>query len=210
LGRYSATQNTTGHHNTATGFQALQSNTTGNYNTAIGYSADVTSSDLTNSTAIGYNAKVNASNKIVLGNADAKTVGGYGAWSNYSDKRLKENIVYRNEPGLNLILRLKPASFNYIDDTNKRRRDGLIAQDVRQALNELGIQFSGLIIDDDPVKTMNLSYSEFVIPLINAVRELKAENDLLKTENGHHELRIETLESRLSVIESLLKISSEK
>ena len=151
--------------------EALYSNITGQYNTAIGYKADVTTSDLFNATAIGYNAKVNDNNKIVLGNASATTVGGYGTWTNYSDRRLKENIIYKNELGLSFISRLKPVSYNYIDDANKRRRDGLIAQDVEQILNELGIEFSGLIIDDDPMKTMNLSYPEFVIPLITAVQE---------------------------------------
>ena len=31
----------------------------------------------------------------------------------YPDKRLKENIVYESDLGLNFISRLKPASFNY-------------------------------------------------------------------------------------------------
>lgn len=157
--------------NTAVGFQALFSNTTGNNNTAIGYGADVSTGDLTNATAIGNNAVVNASNKIVLGNASATTVGGYGLWTNYSDIRLKENVTYDNKLGLNFITRLKPVTYNYINDSNNRKREGLIAQDVEKILEELGVDFSGLIIDDDSEKTMNLSYPAFVIPLITAVQE---------------------------------------
>ena len=72
-------------------------------------------------------------------------------------------------------MKLKTATYNYIADTNKRQRDGLIAQDVEQALKELGQNFSGLITDDDKDKTLNLSYSDFVLPLINAVQELYKE-----------------------------------
>jgi hypothetical protein len=171
LGSAALYSDTTGNNNVAIGYNALNTNASGFNNTAIGYGADVTTGNLINATAIGYNAKVNAINKIVLGNASATTVGGYGAWVNYSDRRLKENIVYKNDLGLNFILKLKTVSYNYKADENKRRRDGLIAQDVEQTIKDLGLEFSGLVIDNDKDKTMNLSYSEFVIPLINAVQE---------------------------------------
>ncbi len=164
--------NTTGNGNTAVGKGTMKVHITGNNNTAVGFNANI-ANGITNATAIGYQATVTVSDKIVLGNASATTVGGYGNWSNYSDKRLKENIVYTSELGLNFISQLKTASFNYTGDENKRRRDGLIAQDVAQTLKELGIPFSGLIIDNDAEKTMNLSYSDLVIPLINAVKELQ-------------------------------------
>jgi hypothetical protein len=180
---YSALRyNTGGYGNTADGKYALATNTTGNFNTAIGDSADVSSTNLTNATAIGYNTKVNASNKVVIGNSSVSSIGGYSAWTNYSDRRMKENIIYNNDLGLNLISRLKPVSFNYIEDKYKQRRDGLIAQDVQQALKELGLQFSGLVTDSDPALTLNLSYGEFVIPLINAVQELNKQNQDLKQE----------------------------
>jgi hypothetical protein len=44
----------------------------------------------------------------------------------------------------------------------------------------LGLEFSGLIIDDDQEKTMNLSYPAFVIPLITAVQEQQKQIDELK------------------------------
>ncbi len=162
---------TTGSHNTGIGVNAGTVITTGSDNTCIGYFSNVGSNNLTNATAIGYNAIVNASNKIVLGNASATTVGGYGNWTNYSDSRLKENISYRDDLGLDFITRLKTAEFNYKEDLNMRRRDGLIAQDVQKVLNDLNLEFSGLVVDDDKDKTLNLSYGDFVIPLINAVKE---------------------------------------
>jgi hypothetical protein len=182
VGDLAMSGNTSGGGNVAIGRNALDGNTTGSNNTAVGFGADVSSNNLTNATAIGYNASVNASNKIVIGNSSAITVGGYGNWSNYSDRRLKENITYTHGLGLEFIMKMKPVSYNYIDDENKRRRDGLIAQDVQQSMNELGLDFSGLIVDDDAMGTLNLSYSEFVIPLINAVQEQQAMIEQLQQE----------------------------
>jgi hypothetical protein len=124
-------------------------------------------------------ASVNASNKAVIGNASVTTVGGYGNWTNYSDVRLKENIKYTSDLGLNFITKLKTASYNYIEDKNKHRRDGMIAQDVQKVLQELGVDFSGLVVDNDPQKTLNLAYGDFVLPLINAVQELSKQNEEL-------------------------------
>lgn len=183
--------------NTATGYASLLANTGGTYNTAIGYYANVGSGYLTNATAIGNGAIVNASNKIVLGNASAATVGGYGVWSNYSDVRLKENIQYKNDLGLSFITALKTASFNYKKDVNKVRRDGLIAQDVQATLEKLGVKWSGLVVDDDEQKTLNISYESLTIPLINSVKELKAENDKLRKDNEALLSRIEKIEARL-------------
>jgi len=187
LGMSCGSYTTTGGGNIGIGYSAGSSVTTGSYNTLVGYNAQVTNGAFTNATAIGYGASVNASNKVVIGNSSATTVGGYGAWSNYSDARLKENIVYNNDLGLDFILNLKTVSYNYKEDVNKRRRDGLIAQDVQETLKDLKVDFSGLIIDDDDMKTMNLSYSEFIVPLINAlqeqqkmINELKAEIEELK------------------------------
>lgn len=168
---YQALNLNTSFGNTATGVNAGTVNTTDSDNTCIGYFSNVGSNNLTNATAVGYNAIVNASNKIVLGNASATTVGGYGNWTNYSDSRLKENITYRDDLGLEFITRLKTVEFNYKEDENKRRCDGLIAQNVQNVLNDLNLKFSGLVVDDDKDRTLNLSYGDFVIPLINAVKE---------------------------------------
>jgi trimeric autotransporter adhesin len=224
MGYTSLYNNSTGNYNTAIGTQSLYSNTTGSFNTAIGYNADVTTDNLSNATAIGNGAIVDASNKIILGNASAITVGGYGTWTNYSDKRFKENIRYKNDLGLDFIMKLKTASYNYIDDQNKRRRDGLIAQDVQQTLNDLGLEFSGLVIDDNEMKTMNLSYGEFVIPLINATQELsgqlkealdeiealKSENNNLKVENEEIIETLNGLKAQIEIINGYLGVSSLK
>ena len=192
-------------YNTAIGYMALKNNLTGNYNTAIGYQADVSSDPLTNATAIGYFAVVNASNKVVIGNSSVTTIGGYAIWSNYSDRRLKENIVHKNDLGLNFINKLQTVSYNYRTDPSKRRRDGLIAQDVEKALNDLGLQFSGLVIDDDKDKTMNLSYGDFVIPLINAVQEQQKTIENVEKENATLKEEVAAMKKEMDEIKAMVK-----
>jgi trimeric autotransporter adhesin len=140
-----------------------------------------------------YGAKVNVSNKVVIGNANVTAIGGYATWTNYSDLRLKENIKYQNDLGLNFITKLKTVSYNYKADENKRRRDGLIAQDVDETLKSLGLQFSGLVIDQDKDKTMNLSYGDFVIPLINSVQELSKQNKTMEQKINELNAAVEAL-----------------
>jgi trimeric autotransporter adhesin len=193
IGYAANSRNTTGYENVAIGIGTLYSNSTGEDITAIGSRADVSSDGLINATAIGANSIVNASNKVVIGDGNVTTIGGYANWSNYSDKRLKENIVYKNDLGLSFINKLKTVSYNYKADSSKRRRDGLIAQDVDQALKDLNQQFSGLVIDNDKDKTMNLSYGDFVVPLINAVQELSKQNNQMKEEIARLKSDIENL-----------------
>lgn len=141
----------------------------------IGYYSEAINDYPDQEMAIGNMAKVGSANRIVIGNTSVTSIGGYANWALYSDVRLKENIVYRNDLGLNLILSLKPVSYCYTDDKNKVRRDGLIAQDVSNTLDSLGLAFSGLVIENDSARTMSLSYSSFVVPLITAVQEQQAQ-----------------------------------
>ena len=103
--------NYSGCNNTAVGYYTLISNMTGSYNTAIGYSADVYTGSLTNATAIGYDTKVYASDQVRIGNSSVTSIGGYVAWTNFSDGRAKKNI--RTEvPGLAFIKLLQPITYN--------------------------------------------------------------------------------------------------
>jgi hypothetical protein len=189
--------NTTGTANTAIGYWTLRSNTTGTHNTAMGWGAGVGLGIVTNATAIGYKATVEASNKVVIGNSDVTSIGGYADWTSFSDRRFEENIVYTNGLGLDFVEKLRTVSFTYRADQNKRRRDGLIAQDVEQALADLGLEFSELVIDEDKDGTMNLSYGEFVVPLINAVKELSKQNQ-------DQAQQINDLKDRLAKLEAVL------
>jgi trimeric autotransporter adhesin len=67
---------------------------------------------------------------------------------------------------------------------------GFIAQEVEQAAKEAGYDFSGLQKPANPDELYSLRYSDFVMPLVKAVQELKEQNEVLMK-------RIEELERRM-------------
>ena len=70
----------------------------------------------------------------------------------------------------------------------------MIAQEVKQTLDNLGLQWSGHSIDENTGK-QGLQYGGLVIPLINAVKELNRENDELKTQLSNIISRLDNLEN---------------
>jgi hypothetical protein len=213
LGQYSGNANTTGNYNTFLGQCSGNANTTGNYNTCIGQGADVSTNNLSNATAVGYGAIVNASNRVWLGNGAANTYVTGGSVYSKSDKRSKREIK-DIPVGLNFINKLRPVSYkfkNYIvpekiikgikDEKNPdkevkdiiipareytfhREHYGLVAQDVKEAMDELGIDFGGYQdtgFNGEGADDMKaLGYSEFIAPLIKAVQELSERIILLE------------------------------
>jgi hypothetical protein len=120
-----------------------------------------------------------------------------------SDEREKKNIV-DSDLGLDFVSKLRPVSFkwkvgknevtNELDgldeDGNpktkivvtpikgKRTHYGLIAQEVEAALD--GKDFGGFIHDKE-TDIKGLRYDQFIPVMINAIKELKAEIELLKS-----------------------------
>jgi hypothetical protein len=155
----------------------------------LGYQANVTSAGLTNATAIGNGATVNASNKIRLGNTSVTNVETYGSFTTISDKRLKTNI-YDNHIGLDFIKAVRPVNYE-LKAQKGIVYDGFIAQEIDSILLKQGIKnFSGL---SKPADTeggyYTVSYATFVVPLVNAVKELdeKSEKLKIKSEKGEAE-----------------------
>lgn len=225
LGYTALRSNTGGYDNTAVGSSALEGNTIGNYNTAIGQAAGATMTSgsgntaigfntaagstgsnntaigvsagtygvgLTNTTAIGAGATPLASNEIRLGNGLVTKISGQVGYTFPSDIRLKKDIVPYIH-GLDFITKLRPVEYKLKSDTTNKQHSGFIAQEVEAT----GIPFYGL---ERPVGESDyymLGYSEFVVPLVNAVKELKAENDKLKADNDDLRLRIEKIEAKM-------------
>jgi hypothetical protein len=115
-----------------------------------------------------------------------------------SDKNQKKEIA-ESDLGINLINKLKPVKYKFIENESNRFHYGLIAQEVSSSLNELGVDtkdFAGYIemniyasgsnkIDSlsnlkeennisewVPVKEYGLRYEEFISPMIKAIQEL--------------------------------------
>ena len=127
----------------------------------------------------------------------------YGVTSNFSsDRNLKEDIQ-PSDLGLSFINKLTPVSYKWKDGTDdKKTQYGLIAQDVKTVLDEIGKteeQFGAYKkvekedLGDRSVATnstknstksgdvdLGLAYEQFISPLIKAVQELSAEVESLK------------------------------
>jgi hypothetical protein len=119
-----------------------------------------------------------------------------------SDERQKTNIS-TSDLGLDFINKLNPVSYKWkvggndveyssVEDENikltptsvatpkagVRTHYGLIAQQVKEILGDK--DFGGYVYDTE-TDTMSLRYDQFISPLIKAIQELKAENDIFKT-----------------------------
>lgn len=217
IGASALFENTTGFGNVAIGVNTLVDEREGEENTAIGNHAGFgiingsnntligahssSTGDFSNATAIGAYSSINASNKVRIGNSAVTVIEGQVPWSNPSDRRLKENINYTSRLGLSFITRLQTVSYNYTADQNKTRHDGFIAQDVEKVMKDLGVPFSGLKKSGDG--TYSLAYSDFVMPLVNAVKEQQLEIEKLKNQVADLEKLKEQNQVLLSSIEDI-------
>lgn len=186
VGHQAGANTTSGDGNVFLGYNSGQNIATSNNNTLIGYSTSAVSG-ISNSAAIGNGATVAVSNKIRLGNNAITTVESSGTFSTVSDKRLKTNIL-DNALGLTFIKALRPVQYELIAQRGQVY-DGFIAQDIDSVLQKQGIKnFSGLTRPQvtNPQNTeggyYTVSYATFVVPLVNAVKELDKENAALKAE----------------------------
>lgn len=89
----------------------------------------------------------------------------------YSDKRLKENIVAIDN-ALDKTLKLCGVYYNMIDDINKVKKIGVLAQDIQEVLPEVVVENNEGILSVD--------YGKITALLIEAIKELKLEIDQLK------------------------------
>lgn len=205
VGYQALSENVTGTKCVAVGFNALL-NSTVDQNTAIGYEAlrytQAGGSNISNSncTGVGHNTRVSGSNQVQLGDS-ATTTYAYGAVQDRSDVRDKADIK-DTALGLDFINELRPVEYrwdmrdDYIvvedgkikhlpkDGSKKRNRfhQGLIAQEVKEVCERLGVDFGGLqhhaVNGGDDV--MTIGYAELIGPLIKAVQELSARIDALE------------------------------
>ena len=171
LGAHAGYYNSLGNNNTFIGNFSGQDNISGSNNTFIGFEANPISGGLSNVTAIGAEAMVTASNTVVIGNNAIVSIGGQVSWGTLSDRRLKTSIE-SEDLGLEFILSLRPVSYNYKTKGQKGMRyTGLIAQEVEASLQKIGKSFSGIVLPQHPNDFYSIRYGDFVIPLINSIKE---------------------------------------
>ena len=132
-------------------------------------------------------------------NGEAAKSSGTTAWVVSSDVRLK-NILGKYEKGLNEIVELQPVRFTYQKDNPRqlpsdKEQVGFIAQEVKEIFPEAVTEGTDGYLD--------FNIHAISVAMINAIRELKAENEKQKAE-------INKLEDRISKLEYKLEASSVK
>lgn len=145
---------------------------------AFGYSTTAVSIDTADAFLIFPNY-TGATGKVGIGtstptrklsvNGDA---GGTSAWNTDSDERLKKNIM-PIERALEKVTGLQGVHFEWIDTTNHEegRRIGFVAQQVKDVLPEVVDKKGGYY---------SMQYAPITALLVEAIKEMKAENDALK------------------------------
>jgi len=114
---------------------------------------------------------------LYVGGAISST-GDITAFYSPSDRRLKENIV-KLDGALEKVNQINGYSYNYINNTTKLV--GVIAQELETVLPEAVYNFTPENITPDTTEPYKAVRYELVIPLlIEAIKELKAEVELLK------------------------------
>ncbi len=196
IGNYSGENITTGGNNTVLGRSAGASIQSGSNNIAVGYGADC-AHDSANSITLGVGIS-GQGNNFKFGKASnivSNVFTTNASWARSSDVHKKTNIE-DDTLGLDFINDLRTVKFNWrpnsefpkhYDDYSETenhmdtetRLHGMIAQEVKEALNKQGVDtFGGWSEDKDG--SQRISQEMFVHPLIKAVQELSAEVQELK------------------------------
>ena len=112
---------------------------------------------------------------------NGSTTGTYttSGWQHSSDERLKTNIS-QIDHALDKVMEMEGVYFDW-KDKDEKHQVGLIAQDVEKVLPE--------VVAQDDEGYYSVSYGGVVPVLIEAIKEMKAENEELKK-------RIEQLENK--------------
>jgi hypothetical protein len=93
-------------------------------------------------------------------------------WIIWSDRRIKENIKTIDN-ALDKVLSLRGVYYNKIDDPNKERCVGYIAQEVMEVVPEL-------VVYSEEIDMYNMNYAPMVAMLTEAMKEQQAQIETLK------------------------------
>ncbi|WP_083206421.1 tail fiber domain-containing protein [Stappia indica] len=157
-----------------------------------GNAASFTINPFGGNVAIG-SASGSSANLTFVGSSTTCAIGnGTGNTSCTSDRRLKDN-VQPLDGALVKIGALKGVTFVWKKEPGIRRI-GLIAQNVERVFPE--------VVETDAETGMkSVAYASLVAPLVEAVKELKADNDTLRSE---HDAALRALRAELDALKSSL------
>jgi hypothetical protein len=111
-----------------------------------------------------------------------------GTISDVSDRRLKENVLDLSD-SLNKVCQLNAKSYTLIADRDNEEEEvelGFIAQEVQTVFPEVVKNIQKYVVDEngedteEEINYLGVSYIQLVAPMVEAIKELKTEVDILK------------------------------
>lgn len=116
---------------------------------------------------------------------------GSTSWISNSDSNLKQNIK-PIEQSLEKISKLNGYTYNWWHETNNcTKHYGLIAQEIKNIIPEL--------VSENSDGTLGVAYTELIPILLEGIKELKKENEILKSESHYNKLEIENIKKHLKL-----------
>jgi len=186
---------------TLAAFTGSNNLTTGTGNVVVGYNATPNAVGAVNRIVIGNGGIGQADNNVSIGTGGTNYI--YNAfntnatWTKASDERIKQNIVDL-DIGLDFVKDLQIKQYNWkpsneipeniIGYSEENTQDteatmyGMIAQDVKAAMDKHGYEHFGGWNIREADGLQGLSNEMFVLPLINAVKELSAKVEALEAQ----------------------------
>jgi hypothetical protein len=172
------------------GFAAGDTTTVGDYNIIIGSEADTSATNTEHEIVIGASATGKGSNTAFLAPSSGAVynIANSTTWNQTSDRRIKKNIVDNNQ-GLEIINQVRIRNFDYrtldeIVDFDKPEsavveKEGIQLGTIAQELEE----FLPEVIRTESTGVKTVDAENFTWYLINAVQELSAEVEELKSKS---------------------------
>ena len=207
IGKAAQQNLTTGTKNVAIGRDSGKVLTTGNGNVYVGYANSANGTNRSNEIVIGCQVTSIGSNYFTFGKGSSSDrvynqFTSNASWTRASDLRLKKDIQTDNL-GLDFVNNLRPVTYKwkpsnevdqsltgYYNATNQVDTDvvmhGFLAQEVKQALIDSGVSESDVskygVWAEEPTGVQAISREMFIMPLVNAIKELKARIEVLENE----------------------------
>ncbi len=125
-----------------------------------------------------------------------------GTITDVSDCRLKEDLV-TIEHALEDLLRLTAYTYHMKDDSSKQREYGLVAQEVQEVFPEM------VRVVNKESGYLGVSYIQLIPVLVEAIKDLHAENESLKQTSLSCETQFASLQAQLDDLqEQMVQYSS--
>ena len=138
---------------------------------------------------IVYSRIHNSSNYTFFVNG---TAGGNSAWSNSSDRRLKENIETIPN-ALDKVNQMRGVTFDWKDGRKDGQEVGFIAQEIEDILPQ---------VVDTTGEYRTMQYAPITAVLVEATKELSDKNDQLEKEKVALATKVEQLETKVEQLET--------